>query len=106
MEWMELRCAKRLTDAVMQRRPQTVAPCADGSRRSHGAGEGGADSRVLPIGDVRMGFTVDPEETSPHLNRPNCDSAVPAAAAAAPSSFGRYHVQRVDVSRMTLKHSV
>ena len=95
MEWMELRCAKRLTDAVMQRRPQTVALCADGSRRSHGAGERGAGSRVLPIGDVRIGFTVDPEQTSPHLNTPKGDSAVPAAAAAAPSSFGRYHVQRV-----------
>ena len=57
--------------------------------------ETGEPLSLLPIGDVKMSFTVDPEETSPHLNTPKGDSAVPAAAAAAPSSFGRYHVQRV-----------
>ena len=36
-----------------------------------------------------MGFTVDPEQTSPDLNTSKGDSAVPEAAAAAPSSFGR-----------------
>ena len=57
--------------------------------------ETGEPLSLLPIGDVKMGFTVDPEETSPHLNTPMGDSAVSAAAAAAPSSFGRYQVQRV-----------
>ena len=57
--------------------------------------ETGEPLSLLPIGDVKMSFTVDPEETSPHLNTPMGDSAVSAAAAAAPSSFGRYQVQRV-----------
>ena len=41
-----------------------------------------------------MGVTVDPDETSLNVETPRADSAVPEAAAAAPSSFGRYQVQR------------